>query len=890
MKIDKWARAVTSCLLCGAIASGMLLPEVSAEAINVTTETIAAPAQWEYLWNGAFLNDRASFTMKLNDWELATEYGKPAVITAGTNGSGAQYDAGGADWWSSRVRISLESAADPAYAELGFLSEDEAIAVRISKGNNGSVIELIDGGETVAVLGTAPTADSVFDVITDNTRDGESLRFHITGDKGFESHCSVSGLPDSVRAVLADTRSLQFSSSSAVVFSDLYLYDLKNPFEGDPAAALAFLESNIARAMSMNKGIFHDGRIFNLPDTVGNYNASWLRDPVLWSLYATDYYPQDVMINDFEITMENARESDGWLPDHVYTNGAIAMAAGDLHAQIADANLDMAQLAALMFNVLLSRMEPAEAQAFFDKWEATLMRALNCLPVDANGLVYNDPAILRSPIGWNDVVAKTGSLMSESVLLWKAYTVLADLQDIYGEGGDASRAKAAQIEDALVSTFYNEEYGLLNSATGDCNQPDIMGSCFAVSLGFPLEQEVKDSIAAYLCDNYDGLTQFGMVRMLPPGEYWKRLIAGCPQGMYMNGGYWPLVSVLFIDTIKEYSPELARRTLDNLIAYYATHGYYEWINGGNDQRVNDFMCSVMMPISLAQELLTTAVESVDVSGDETLKTSMTGEYAVTVSPGDATVRSIEWEIDGVTVGEGDSLSHRFDKAGTYTVTVRVTDTSGATASADLAVTVTDFDKGTVALSMPRIDAKEGDIVAVPVSVAPGSALTSCDLRLRFDPALLAPVACGEGDSLYALPGAVWDGGLIASGATDGSVTVSMARGKAIDDGGVLFTLQFRALKTIDTPVELGTDVLDCRVAAEQPGLTKRAVAKMTYTGAAGPAPTTGAPTGGTTSAATSASGTDSPSTGGRAPLFACLTAALSGGLLLSARRKRGARS
>lgn len=336
--------------------------------------------------------------------------------------------------------------------------------------------------------------------------------------------------------------------------------------------------------------------------------------------------------------------------------------------------------------VRLLKLPEAERDAYFSKWEATIMNALQLLPLDENGLVYNDPAIQYSTFGLIDCIAVNGSVLEASTLLWKAYTLMAQWQTALGHDSTETHLAAKRIEESLERTFYNEEYGLLNAATGDNCQPDILGTILTVSLGFPLSEKARTEIARYLCEHYDEIVQYGYVCHLPGGTYWEKKITLVPPDQYMDGAYWAPFTGWFVDAIKDYDPALAQRTVKNLITYGYYHGFYECING-KDGKLRDYVNSVTNVLTVARELLTVSAETVTIEGDTSLITGQEGNFAAVVRPENATIRSIAWLLDDEQIGEGMTLHYSFLQPGSYTLSLVVTDTNGTESRSETTVMV-----------------------------------------------------------------------------------------------------------------------------------------------------------------------------------------------------------
>ena len=169
----------------------------------------------------------------------------------------------------------------------------------------------------------------------------------------------------------------------------------------------------------------------------------------------------------------------------------------------------------------------------------------------------------------------------ESLLLWRALRTLERWRAACGLPAGDLAAKYRAVEAHVERVFSHEESPMLLAATADCRQIDVWGSCYAVSIGFPLSPQRREGIARWLLDNESGLVQAGQIRHTAPGEYWQRrlLPAETRPGEYQNGAYWATASGWFMDAVREVSAPAARRILEDAYRYFERQGIYECVNG-----------------------------------------------------------------------------------------------------------------------------------------------------------------------------------------------------------------------------------------------------------------------------------------------------------------------
>lgn len=340
------------------------------------------------------------------------------------------------------------------------------------------------------------------------------------------------------------------------------------------------------------------------PDGMGNYDALWARDFAYMAEYAGDLIPTSLLRDGVEYLLSHPRKEDGWYPDRVDTHGAAIYAAGNPELPCGEANLDNAPFLAMAFSLLLDRVEPQEGETLLQKYLAPLWQGLACIPLDADGLVWNDSQRPHSPYGFTDCIGKTGTLMMESLLLWRACRMLAS--HLQRRGDFASflskmERTAEHIENALETVFYQKESGMLLAATQDCRQIDVWGSCYALSVGFPLTEDCAQRIRRWLIANAGGILEHGQLRHTAPGEFWERLLLFVPQGEYQNGAYWATATGWFADAVHPADSALAERVLEEAAAYFEEQGIFECVNGPY-QKLNHFVVSAANTYGAAKRL------------------------------------------------------------------------------------------------------------------------------------------------------------------------------------------------------------------------------------------------------------------------------------------------
>lgn len=321
-----------------------------------------------------------------------------------------------------------------------------------------------------------------------------------------------------------------------------------------------------------------DGLRLYTPDGMGNYPCLWTRDFAYMVEYAGDLFERKNDILQCIEYIVKRPASNGWIPDRVDQHGKAYYTAGDDSFPAAP-NLDNGPFLAIAAETYLDMLPLEEAKKRFRRWKDNLCRGIACIPKNSDFLVYNPPASPHSPYGFTDCIKKTGLLAMESLLLWRGYRVIARWLNLCQENDAGLYFERLQGIQNNFSKVFSLPNGMLRAATGCCNQTDIWASCYAVSIGFPLEKGQKKKIAEYLKDYYNKIIQYGQIRHLPLEEYWEDTFVPVPNGTYQNGAYWATPCKWFFDALKDEFPSLARKTYDDLLRYFEQEGIYECVNG-----------------------------------------------------------------------------------------------------------------------------------------------------------------------------------------------------------------------------------------------------------------------------------------------------------------------
>jgi hypothetical protein len=166
----------------------------------------------------------------------------------------------------------------------------------------------------------------------------------------------------------------------------------------------------------------------------------------------------------------------------------------------------------------------------------------------------------------------------ETLLLWRAKKILIEWNEKTGFNADKYKQDCDLIERNFLNVFLTKD-GTLRAATEYCNQTDVWAMCYAISIDFPLPDEIKLSLSQWLVENYDDITESGQLRHLAPGDYWEKTFVPVGKGTYQNGGFWATPVKWFCDALRLTAPELATKALGDVLAYFEKYGIYECVNG-----------------------------------------------------------------------------------------------------------------------------------------------------------------------------------------------------------------------------------------------------------------------------------------------------------------------
>lgn len=366
----------------------------------------------------------------------------------------------------------------------------------------------------------------------------------------------------------------------------------------------AAIEANLAATFASNVITVNDGT----PRETGYkpaaiYPALWTRDHayVLW------HYPELLTATQRRefVTYTLSRRTTGaeadpdggtlpadWIADRIEADGdAVYKNAGASDLPFMD-GIHFVILA------LWADWELTGDNSTFLANQAAIDDCLAVIPRSMNGCVYSDPGDPSVDYGFCDTVKKTGDVAYGTALQAWAYKMLHQMSgggSSTAEGDTYANLRAAT--EAGLATLRQASGWYKGSSVNNAARDDVWATALAVAEELVTGADRTDSAQAIVDAYNDGsvgafgyestITQFGLVRHLPVGQYWAGTTTTVDT--YQNGGYWltPLWDcVRAVDLI---DPALARswaaEAMDQINDEFTAEGDwtdvpYEWHNHG----------------------------------------------------------------------------------------------------------------------------------------------------------------------------------------------------------------------------------------------------------------------------------------------------------------------
>jgi len=359
------------------------------------------------------------------------------------------------------------------------------------------------------------------------------------------------------------------------------------------AEAVAWLEKEAPRLIRASKRTMADGTAAFPPQVGLGYEAFWLRDYEYTLEGAIDAYSDKELTDACRLFVRKIRD-DGAGTDCVKFDGTPIYKPGfgsmGVHP-VADGSQ-------FTVSVAWHTYQKTKDTDLLAEIIGPLVKTMHAVPRNrATGLVHIEPGEPqeRCPYGFTDTIGKQGDVLFCSLLYVQACRQLADLLDVGGQAKDAGRWRETgrRITASIDAVFWDPNVGLFRAATVRCREHDIWGSAFAVYLGVADAQQSK-AIATYFQKHYTEIVQSGQIRHLPGGVYWEK--ASCKRDTYQNGAYWATPTGWFVYTLDLVDPELADKTVIDLVRDFQNGKVCEWIIG-RKRRLPGYLASAALPLA-----------------------------------------------------------------------------------------------------------------------------------------------------------------------------------------------------------------------------------------------------------------------------------------------------
>ena len=361
--------------------------------------------------------------------------------------------------------------------------------------------------------------------------------------------------------------------------------------DDDVAQAVAWLEAEAHRIIRASRREMKDGMAAFPPQVGIGYEAFWLRDYEYTLEGSINSYSDKELIDACRLFIRSVRD-DGAGVDCVKYDGTPIYKPG--YGTMGEN--PVADGGQFTVGVAYHTYRKTKDARLLSEMLTPLVKAMGAAPRNAStGLVHIDPQRSwdRCPYGFTDTIRKQGDELFCSLLYVQACRQLSDLL-LQGGREDESRKwkeEAGRVAGSIRKVFWDADTGLFRAATVKCREHDIWGSAFAVFLGVADEAQ-SAAIARYFKTHYSGIVQDGQIRHLPGGVYWEQ---GGARDQYQNGAYWATPAGWFVYTLDLADPELADRTILDMVKHFRKHGACEWIIG-EQRRLSNYLASAALPL------------------------------------------------------------------------------------------------------------------------------------------------------------------------------------------------------------------------------------------------------------------------------------------------------
>jgi hypothetical protein len=363
-------------------------------------------------------------------------------------------------------------------------------------------------------------------------------------------------------------------------------------------AAAAWLHVKAFEMIRAARREMHDGTAAFPPQVGAGYGAFWLRDYAYMLEGCIDAFTFEELRDAWSLFV-NAQRADGAMVDTIKFDGTPIYKPG-FGRMGKNPVADGSQFAV---DVAWHSYRRTGDRVLLTRTVEGLARGMRAVPRSADsGLVHIRPQGWdRCPYGFTDSVRKQGDVLFCSLLYVQACNQIADLFQALDRTTEAAewRSQARSVNTAVRETFWDEETGLFRAATVKCREHDIWGSAFAVFIGVATAEQ-SHAVASYFRDHYREIVKRGQIRHTPGGVWWEQ---ACGREVYQNGAYWATPVGWFVYTLDLVSPDLADRTVIDLVRdFIELDDVNECVNDGY-ANVKAYIASAALPLDGIRRML-----------------------------------------------------------------------------------------------------------------------------------------------------------------------------------------------------------------------------------------------------------------------------------------------
>lgn len=368
--------------------------------------------------------------------------------------------------------------------------------------------------------------------------------------------------------------------------------------EQDLSESVAWLEKEAHRIIRASKRSMKDGTSAFPPQVGIGYNAFWLRD-YEYTLEGSISSYSDKELNEACRLFIRSLRSDGAGVDCVKFDGTPFYQPG--YGRMGDH--PVADGSQFTVGVAWHTCQRTGSAQLLNEILGPLLRTMDAAPRNPKTRLVHIIAGAewdRCPYGFTDTARKQGDVLFCSLLYVQACRQLSELLLSAHRTVEARKWKAEGtfIEESIREVFWEPKAGLFRAATLKCREFDVWGSAFAVYLGVADARQSK-RISSTFRTHYAELVQHGQIRHLPGGTYWEQ---GCERDTYQNGAFWAAPTGWFVYTLDLTDPDLADRTVIDMVAHFRRFGACEWIHG-ETRTLPNYLVSAALPLAGIRAML-----------------------------------------------------------------------------------------------------------------------------------------------------------------------------------------------------------------------------------------------------------------------------------------------